>query len=82
MGAPTVTLVTTKTCPNCKVAAAMLEKAGIAYTKVLAEERLDLVNKYDIKQAPTMLIEGAGCTEVYVGVPEIKSYIDARRETA
>ena len=82
MGAPTVTLVTTKTCPNCKVAAAMLEKAGIAYTKALAEERLDLVNKYDIKQAPTMLIEGAGCTEVYVGVPEIKSYIDARRETA
>ena len=82
MGAPIVTLVTTKTCPNCKVAAAMLEKAGIAYTKALAEERLDLVNKYDIKQAPTMLIEGAGCTEVYVGVPEIRSYIDARRETA
>ena len=80
--APTITLVTTKTCPNCKVAAAMLDKAGIAYTKVLAEERLDLVNKYDIKQAPTMIIEGAGCTEVYVGAPEIKAFIDARRETA
>ena len=80
--APVITLVTTKTCPNCKVAAAMLDKAGIAYTKVLAEERLDLVNKYDIKQAPTMIIEGAGCTEVYVGAPEIKTFIDARRETA
>ena len=77
-----ITLVTTKTCPNCKVAAAMLDQAGIRYTKVLAEERMDLVSKYDIKQAPTLLIEGAGCTEVYVGVPEIKSYIDARRETA
>ena len=60
----------------------MLDQAGIRYTKVLAEERMDLVSKYDIKQAPTLLIEGAGCTEVYVGVPEIKSYIDARRETA
>ncbi len=79
---PVITLVTTKTCPNCKVAAAMLDQAGIRYTKVLAEERMDLVSKYDIKQAPTLLIEGAGCTEVYVGVPEIKSYIDARRETA
>lgn len=74
--------MTTKTCPNCKVAAAMLDKAGIAYTKVLAEERLDLVNKYDIKQAPTMIIEGAGCTEVYVGAPEIKAFIESRRETA
>ena len=80
--APAITLVTTKTCPNCKVAAAMLDKAGIAYTKVLAEERLDLVNKYDIKQAPTMIIEGAGCTEVYVGAPEIKAFIESRRETA
>ncbi len=80
--APVITLVTTKTCPNCKVAAAMLDKAGIAYTKVLAEERLDLVNKYDIKQAPTMIIEGAGCTEVYVGAPEIKAFIESRRETA
>ncbi len=79
---PVITLVTTKTCPNCKVAAAMLDQAGIRYTKVLAEERMDLVSKYDIKQAPTLLIEGAGCTEVYVGVPEIKAYIDARRETA
>ena len=79
---PVITLVTTKTCPNCRVAAAMLDQAGIRYTKVLAEERMDLVSKYDIKQAPTLLIEGAGCTEVYVGVPEIKSYIDARRETA
>ena len=80
--APVITLVTTKTCPNCKVAMAMLDKAGISYTKVLAEERRDLVSKYDIKQAPTMIIEGSGCTEVYVGAPEIKAFIEAHRETA
>ncbi|MBQ8523602.1 MAG: hypothetical protein IJ457_03155, partial [Clostridia bacterium] len=26
------------TCPNCKIAEALLTKAGVAYTKIMAQE--------------------------------------------
>ena len=68
-------LVTTKTCPNCKVAASMLEKAGINYNKVLAEEAKDLVQKFDIKQAPTLIVQKGDKVEVLTGVSAIKSII-------
>ena len=38
-------LFTTKTCPNCRVAASSLEKANIPYELIDAEEHMDLVEK-------------------------------------
>ena len=55
----------------------MLDKASLPYNKILAEENTSLVAKYDITQAPTMIVEHAGaCAEKYVGVAEIKKYIE------
>ncbi|MGN0383369.1 MAG: ribonucleoside triphosphate reductase [Eubacterium sp.] len=73
----TPVLVTTGTCPNCKVAIAMLDKAEAPYNKILAEENVELVKKYGIKQAPTMIIEGEDGTKIYTGVSEIKKYLSA-----
>ena len=64
-------LFTTKTCPNCKVAAALLEKAGIVFEKLLVEENRGLAQKYGFKQVPA-LIDGE---QIYVGVPAIKQYL-------
>ena len=66
-----VILFTTKTCPNCKVAAALLEKAGIVFEKLLVEENRELAQKYGFKQVPA-LIDGE---QIYVGVPAIKQYL-------
>ncbi|MBQ8207384.1 MAG: hypothetical protein IJZ89_01460, partial [Clostridia bacterium] len=68
-------LVTTKTCPNCKVAISMLEKAGVAYNKVLAEDVRELVDRYEIKQAPTLIARKDDKIEILTGVPAIKSFI-------
>ncbi|MBR3966668.1 MAG: ribonucleoside triphosphate reductase [Clostridia bacterium] len=68
-------LVTTKTCPNCKVAISMLEKAGVAYNTVLAEDVKELVERYDIKQAPTLIARKDEKIEILTGVPAIKSFI-------
>ncbi|MDO5441531.1 MAG: ribonucleoside triphosphate reductase [Bacillota bacterium] len=70
-----VLLFTTPSCPNCKIAKALLEKQGIPYNALIAEEHPDLVAKFGIKQAPTMIVESAEGFETYRGVSDIKGYI-------
>ena len=73
-----VLLFATKTCPNCKMAAVFLEKAGIPYKKVLADENVDLVQKYGIKQAPTLIVAENGVeVDRAVNLSNIKKYIDS-----
>ena len=72
-----VYLFATATCPNCKIAMPMLDKAGVAYTKVLAEENVDLTNALGIKQAPTLVVVSGGNVEKFTGVSDIKKYIQS-----
>ena len=55
-----ILLFTTRTCPNCKAAKELLDRAGICYTPVLAEERPELAEEYGVRQAPTVVLSGAG----------------------
>ncbi|MBQ2083655.1 MAG: ribonucleoside triphosphate reductase [Firmicutes bacterium] len=69
-------LFTTPTCPNCKMAAALLDKAGIPYTKLFAEKNPDLVEKYGIKQAPTLVISADSADFLkFRGVSDIRGYL-------
>ena len=70
-----VLLFKTPTCPNCKAAGALLDKAGIAYTTLNANEERDLVAEYGIKQAPTLVIVKDGEFEKYRGVSDIKGWL-------
>ena len=63
------------TCPNCKVVAALMDKKGIGYTKLIAEENLDLVSMYGIRQAPTLTVIKDGEFVNYKGIEEIKGYL-------
>ena len=72
-----VYLFTTATCPNCKVACTFLDKAGVKYEKLLANEHPDLVADFGIKQAPTLVVVEGGNTAKYVGVSDIKKYLNA-----
>lgn len=49
-----ILLFTTKTCPNCKMAKMMLDKAGIKYTVIDAEDQKDLTQKYGVKKSPPL----------------------------
>ena len=62
-------------CPNCRVAEGLLNKAGIAYEKQIAEENLDLCRAYNVKGAPTLIITDGEQYQSYYSVPEIKKYI-------
>ncbi|MBR3364076.1 MAG: ribonucleoside triphosphate reductase, partial [Solobacterium sp.] len=74
-GESRILLFKTPTCPNCKAAGALLDKAGIAYTTLNANEERDLVAEYGIKQAPTLVIVKDGEFEKYRGVSDIKGWL-------
>ncbi|MBQ3878776.1 MAG: glutaredoxin family protein, partial [Oscillospiraceae bacterium] len=76
-----IMLFATKTCPNCKVAVSMLEKAGIDFEKVYVEDNEDLARSYELRQAPTLVIDNAGSVERFVSVPNIKKFIASAKET-
>ena len=73
-----ILLFKTPTCPNCKAAGAILDKAGVSYTLLNAEEEPALVRKYDIMQAPTMVLVKGNGFEKYRGVSEIKGWAAGR----
>lgn len=67
-------LFTTKTCPNCNIAKEFLK--GISYTLIDAEENMELAQKYNILQAPTLLDVRNGAARKYTNVSEIKKFVD------
>ena len=78
-----ILLFTTRTCPNCKAAKELLDRAGICYTPVLAEERPELAEEYGVRQAPTVVLSGAGEPRLMAGLSDIHSMLDAmKQETA
>ena len=74
-----ILIFTTKTCPNCKMAKAMLEKAGIVYTVIDAEENRNQTIKFGVKKAPTLLVPNGNGYDVYDNASKIKGYIESRK---
>ncbi len=70
-----VMLFATTTCPNCKIAAAALDKAGVAYNKIYANEQPEMAEQFGIRQAPTLVVVQDGTVAKYAGVSEIKKYL-------
>ena len=68
-------LFTSATCPNCKIACAMLDKAGYKYEKLLATDNVELTNSLGIKQAPTLVVVKNGEITKYAGAGAIKGYL-------
>ena len=75
-------LFTTKTCPNCKMAAAMLDKAGITYEKVDAEDQPELTRRYGVRQAPTLVVHQGEAAEKFANASNIKRFIEEQKASA
>ena len=68
-------LFATRTCPNCAQAEKLLQNAGLAFTKFLAEENPELAKKLGIRQAPTLVIGN----EKITGLGPIRKYINENK---
>ena len=71
-------LFTTATCPNCKMAEGFLQAQDVAYVKLAAEEHADLVRKYGILQAPTLVVDQNSNVQKFMNVSEIRRYAEQR----
>lgn len=72
-----VLLFTTKTCPNCKLAKDSLEKANISYEVVDAGENEELVRKYGVMQAPTLIVIKEGVQKL-ANASNIRAFAEKR----
>ena len=78
-----VLLFKTKTCPNCKIASSLLDKAGVKYELLDAGENAELVKELGIMQAPTLAIPEDDGYRLYPGVSDIKGWLsDIKQNTA
>ena len=62
-------------CPNCRVAASWLDKAGISYEKVMSDQHMDLAAQYDIQRVPTLIVAQKDHYERCVGLDEVKRFL-------
>ena len=69
-------LFTTATCPNCKIACSILDKAGVSYEKLLANEHAQLAETFSVKQAPTLVVVKDGQVSKFAGVSDIKKMLN------
>jgi ribonucleoside-triphosphate reductase len=74
-----ILLFGTKTCPNCKMAKMLLEKANINYKWIDAEENVELTNSFNVKKAPTLLVPNGEEVLVFENASNIKGYIESHK---
>jgi len=75
-GGEGILLFTTKTCPNCKMAKMILDKAGIKYSTVDAEDDKNITLSYGVKKAPTMLVPAIDGYDRYDNASFIKKFAE------
>ena len=71
-----IMLFGTKTCPNCRMAEKLLDKASTKFDFVDAEEKVELTKKYGVKQAPTLVVIKNNEVQNIVNLSNIKKYIE------
>lgn len=67
-------LFVTKTCPNCKKAEELLDMAGIKYSIVDANENPEDCERFQIMQAPTLIVNDS---DKYVNLSNVIKYVEA-----
>ncbi len=72
-------LFTSPSCPNCKLARAVLEGAGLSYREIPAQECPELAAQYGVRQAPTLVAQERGQAVTLAGLSQIKAFADSRR---
>lgn len=70
-------LFTRTGCPNCKTSKMMLDKAGIKYNVINAEEDKETTLSFGIKKAPTLLVPDKDGFKAYDNASEIRKYIES-----
>lgn len=74
-----IMIFTSPTCPNCKMAKMLLDKAGIKYENIDAASNKELTMSFGITKAPTMLVPDGDSFDVYDNASQISGWIKESR---
>ena len=69
-------LFATKTCPNCKMAKMLLEKAGVCFRTIYAEDDAELARRFKVVKAPTLIVPSGDTYTVYENASNIKGFVE------
>ena len=72
----TFKLFVTSTCSNCKMVEEILKEKDISFIEIDANKNQDLVNKYNVMSAPTLIVNNNGKEEAITSLSNIVDYID------
>ena len=68
-------LIVTKTCPACGITTRWLDKQGISYQKIYAEDTPEVATKYHVQSVPQLVVLTSDNQEkVLHGFYEIRDY--------
>ena len=73
-----VILFATKTCPNCKIAAKLLDDAGVSYEKLYVEDNREMATSLGLKQAPTLIVRDGENVQKFVNVVGVREFIASK----
>jgi len=74
-------LFSRKTCPNCQMAKTLLDKEGIKYEVIDAEEEIELTKSFKITKAPTLVVPTTnGKFDIFENASNIKGYIEGLKK--
>lgn len=73
-----IILFTTKTCPNCTMAKTMLDKAGVNYEIIDAEENTEKTKSFGVMQAPTLVVSAGDDFKKFCNLSNIKKYAETQ----
>ena len=68
-----------ETCPNCRLAVQMLDKAGVSYETVMSSENMELCRQYGVMSTPTLVITDGENSERYAGAGAIKGFLKSEQ---
>ncbi|MBE6544060.1 MAG: ribonucleoside triphosphate reductase [Ruminococcaceae bacterium] len=74
-----VYLFATRTCPKCKVAVSLLEKNGIEFEKIIADENPDLTRSFGVKQAPTIVVTNGTEFAKYADINGVNEFVNSKK---
>ena len=73
------TLFASASCPNCRQAESLLDRAGLSYRRAMVEDDPDLAFRLGIRQTPTLVLKGEEGPSLLSGLGPICTYLQSRR---
>jgi ribonucleoside-triphosphate reductase len=72
-------LFTAPTCPHCVMARKALDEAQLPY-RAMGTDDQEIIKKYDIRQAPTLVVLTDGETARFDGLANVRAYIRSAQQ--